>query len=431
MNTQSTFRTSFSQLGEPRQISGDESETTSIVPGKRILDDARAIAESSANRLGDLLSVNAANVIGPIASGDSEAGCQDIVERAGGIGFDPTRPRLHRIYNFLLASFLILLALPLIALISALLLVTQGTSIFYRGIRVGLEGRHFTIIKFRTLDSAKAAELTRDRVLPPDSDIETPLGYFLRETRLDELPQLFNVLVGDMNICGPRPVRPEIARELEGEITGYRDRFRVKPGLLGPTQAYMNHGTSKRIRARFNSKFLDHPVSYRSELGLIFLVGSCVFLRAGDKFWRVAKSVFTAGRKDAKSVDRAERFQVALETSDGVSAKVVSLADDQIVTQRPIAPGAARLHMTLPNGRKRVAGIVVDAAPTSSASSNEYRFVPSGEYSNHVLSRYFYERVVVPDSSRILFLSLGRDLRKRMLSFLPAFWRAAPHARVL
>lgn len=428
MNTQSTFRSDFSRLGKPRQIGDEEKKIFGVVPGIQNPDFTATTTASGASGLA-IVSDDLANVFGTEAAGVSDDVPERIATRVSSLGFLPQHPRLHRVYNFLAACVLILIGLPLFVLISTLLFVTQGKSIFYRGVRVGLKGRHFNIIKFRTLDGEQAKELTRDRVLPDDSNIETPLGYFLRETRLDELPQLFNVLQGDMNICGPRPVRPQISAELEGEIPGYSKRFRVKPGLLGPTQAYMNHGTSKRIRARFNAKFLRQPVSYRSELGLIALVGTCVLLRAAARLWSIVIRAFRAAPMDAKAIKRASRFQVGLEASDGTFAAITSLTDDRIVTEHPVAPGSARLHMTLPDGRKRVASVEIDAV-SDHGSSNEFGFRASGDYSNHVLTRYFYERVVIPHHSRIAFLSLGRNLRARMVSYMSVFRRQAmPPAR--
>ncbi|MHA6346609.1 sugar transferase [Roseivivax sp. CAU 1761] len=202
------------------------------------------------------------------------------------IGFRPRNPRLYRALNFSIGAFLIFTSFPALVAITLLLLATQGREVFYLGERLGKDQRTFRIIKFRTLCSKGARELTRDRTLPHDADIATPLGRFLRDTRLDELPQLFNIVLGDMNICGPRPVRPEIAAIERARIRNYDLRFTVKPGLIGPAQACFGHGTSKRVRARMNNMLVSRPVSIPAELALLGRVGQSVLAKTAGNVLR-------------------------------------------------------------------------------------------------------------------------------------------------
>jgi lipopolysaccharide/colanic/teichoic acid biosynthesis glycosyltransferase len=198
------------------------------------------------------------------------------------LGFQPRIEFIHAFYNRILGLVALAATLPLMLVISFLLLVTQGPKIFYRGSRLGRNGRIFHIYKFRTLQADAARKLTRTRTLPDGTGIETPLGRVLRSNRLDELPQILNVVFGSMNICGPRPVRPEIAEIERGRIKDYDLRFTVKPGLIGPAQACISHGTSKRIRARVNNRLCRRPVSYLAELRLMAVVGAAVVKRT---FW--------------------------------------------------------------------------------------------------------------------------------------------------
>ena len=100
-------------------------------------------------------------------------------------------------------------------------------------------GRIFTIYKFRTM---RVAEPNADQVWSSKSDPRiTPIGKFLRASRLDELPQFFNVLMGDMNIVGPRPEQPKIFEELSEEVRNYRDRQRVLPGITGLAQVRLGY----------------------------------------------------------------------------------------------------------------------------------------------------------------------------------------------
>lgn len=154
--------------------------------------------------------------------------------------------------NKLTALLLILLLLPAFLLVIVLIKILDPGPIFYSGARLGYRKKIFYMFKFRTLPTG-AQEKIGAEVFSSKHDRPTPLGYFLRETRLDELPQLLNVLLGDMVFVGPRPVRPEIYHKLHDEIPRYDMRFLLRPGLVGYTQLLTPHGTPKRIRAYINN----------------------------------------------------------------------------------------------------------------------------------------------------------------------------------
>jgi lipopolysaccharide/colanic/teichoic acid biosynthesis glycosyltransferase len=152
-----------------------------------------------------------------------------------------------RILDVLLALFFVVVALPLLLLIGAALLLTSGTPLFYRGARVGRGGRIFEMLKFRTLRrgaeerlgpylGAELVERTRAET--------TRLGRRLRATQLDELPQLWNILRGDMSFVGPRPIRPRFFEQLAGELPAYWQRLVVRPGLTGFAQVRRGYETS-------------------------------------------------------------------------------------------------------------------------------------------------------------------------------------------
>jgi lipopolysaccharide/colanic/teichoic acid biosynthesis glycosyltransferase len=132
----------------------------------------------------------------------------------------------------------LVLAAPALAICAAAVRVT-GTPILYRGLRVGRAGRLFTMYKFRTL-SADAETRLGPYLGPTLTQLtateQTRIGRVLRKTKLDELPQLYNVLVGDMSIVGPRPIRPTFFEELSEEIPAYWQRLVVRPGLTGFAQ---------------------------------------------------------------------------------------------------------------------------------------------------------------------------------------------------
>jgi lipopolysaccharide/colanic/teichoic acid biosynthesis glycosyltransferase len=144
-----------------------------------------------------------------------------------------------RILDVVFALVFGLLALPLVLLIAAASALTSGLPVLYRGERVGRGGRIFTIIKFRTLKRDAEARLGPylGEELVRRTRVEyTPVGRRLRASQLDELPQLWNVLRGDMSFVGPRPIRPRFFEQLAGELAAYWQRLVVRPGLTGFAQ---------------------------------------------------------------------------------------------------------------------------------------------------------------------------------------------------
>jgi lipopolysaccharide/colanic/teichoic acid biosynthesis glycosyltransferase len=144
--------------------------------------------------------------------------------------------------DFTLALGLLLLTAPVILLAAALVKLTSRGPAFYLQTRVGQYGRHFTIFKLRTMVD-KCESLTGPRWSIPGDPRVTRIGQFLRKAHIDELPQLINVLRGDMSLLGPRPERPEFLPTLEREIPRYRDRLVVRPGMSGLAQLQLEADT--------------------------------------------------------------------------------------------------------------------------------------------------------------------------------------------
>lgn len=137
--------------------------------------------------------------------------------------------------DFALALALLVLTGPVVLAMMALVKLTSRGPAIYTQVRLGRGGRHFTIYKLRTM-RADAERGTGPQWSRPGDSRVTPLGRFLRATHLDELPQLINVLRGDMGLIGPRPERPEIAAQLERAIPRYRERLGIRPGVTGLAQ---------------------------------------------------------------------------------------------------------------------------------------------------------------------------------------------------
>src|SRR5438309_10838921 len=161
----------------------------------------------------------------------------------------PARPRdvLLRSLDVLLSSVFLLLALPVALPIALDVLLTSGRPIFYRGERVGRGGRVFMMLKFRTLKPDAEQRLgpyLGEELVRRTEEEFAPLGKRLKATQLDEIPQFWNVLRGDMSLVGPRPIRPVFFEELAHELPAYWQRLVVRPGLTGLAQVRRGYETS-------------------------------------------------------------------------------------------------------------------------------------------------------------------------------------------
>jgi exopolysaccharide biosynthesis polyprenyl glycosylphosphotransferase len=148
---------------------------------------------------------------------------------------------VKRAFDLVSAALVLALALPLLPFIALAVSGTAGP-VIYRQVRVGDRGRRFTIYKFRTM--VASAERPGEAVWAKDADPRTtPVGAFLRRTHLDELPQLLNVLKGDMSMVGPRPERPEFIASLEETIPFWNRRLLIKPGMTGWAQVHCGYAS--------------------------------------------------------------------------------------------------------------------------------------------------------------------------------------------
>src|SRR6185295_9646913 len=149
----------------------------------------------------------------------------------------------RRWWQVLVAIGGLIVLLPVSLVIAAAIKLTSRGPILYRGVRVGRDLRTFTIYKFRTL-LTDAEQRIGARLLTEGDVFYTPVGRFLKRYKLDEIPQLFNVIRGDMNMVGPRPIRPVFLATSTRDIPDYLARFGVRPGMTGLAQlrgGYFTH----------------------------------------------------------------------------------------------------------------------------------------------------------------------------------------------
>jgi lipopolysaccharide/colanic/teichoic acid biosynthesis glycosyltransferase len=157
---------------------------------------------------------------------------------------------VKRSCDLILGLAALILVLPLIALIAAVVLIADGTPVFFRQARIGRGGTPFTMIKFRTMRTL----YDQSGGLLPDENRVTALGGFLRRFRLDELPELWLVVTGKMSLVGPRPLPSDV---LEG-LTGSRERSTMRPGLTGLAQVTGNTQLTNREKIALDLFYRRH-----------------------------------------------------------------------------------------------------------------------------------------------------------------------------
>jgi lipopolysaccharide/colanic/teichoic acid biosynthesis glycosyltransferase len=192
--------------------------------------------------------------------------------------------------DFVLAALLLVLAAPVMLVTAVLVKLTSPGPAIYRQTRTGRDGRPYTIYKIRTM-AHNCESKTGPRWATRNDPRVTRLGAFLRRTHLDELPQLWNVLKGDMSLVGPRPERPEFVAQFDKVIPYYRERLTVRPGITGLAQIQLPPDTdldSVRRKLAYDlhytgsvSLWLDLRILVVTALNLVCLPTSlvCLLLR--------------------------------------------------------------------------------------------------------------------------------------------------------
>jgi exopolysaccharide biosynthesis polyprenyl glycosylphosphotransferase len=161
----------------------------------------------------------------------------------------------RRIFDVAAATVGLIVTLPLWPLVALAVKLSSPGHVLYGQERVGLHGRSFKLLKFRTMP-ADAEARTGPALATLDDRRVTAVGRFLRVRRIDELPQLLNVLVGDMSIVGPRPERPHFVGQFLRSVPQYAERYRVRPGITGLAQVQGAYDTTARNKARYDLVYL-------------------------------------------------------------------------------------------------------------------------------------------------------------------------------
>jgi lipopolysaccharide/colanic/teichoic acid biosynthesis glycosyltransferase len=163
---------------------------------------------------------------------------------------------VKRVIDIALAGAALVVAAPIMAVIAVAVCLSSPGPVLFRQQRIGERGRPVAVLKFRTMRVNSDADVRWS--VARDTRV-TRVGRLLRMTGLDELPQLVNILRGDMSLVGPRPERPHFFEQFAAAVPGYEDRVRVPPGLTGWAQVNGLRGdTSIEDRARFDNHYIEH-----------------------------------------------------------------------------------------------------------------------------------------------------------------------------
>jgi exopolysaccharide biosynthesis polyprenyl glycosylphosphotransferase len=195
----------------------------------------------------------------------------------------PLRPSRRQLIYSIAAFGWIIFFLPLFIIVSILIKLDSPGSIFYSQERVGIKGRIFRIFKFRTM-RIDAEKLSGPMLAQKNDPRITKIGRFLRKTRIDEIPQLINVVIGDMSFIGPRPERPYFVEKYSREIPMYKNRLQVKPGITGLAQVITGYDEDLedvRDKLKYDLQYIENYNSWNMHLDILLNTIKVIFTAQG------------------------------------------------------------------------------------------------------------------------------------------------------
>jgi lipopolysaccharide/colanic/teichoic acid biosynthesis glycosyltransferase len=318
------------------------------------------------------------------------------------------------------AAVLLLLALsPVFLALTALVAALIGRPVFYRGERLGRHRAPYMVFKFRTLPTGIQKRLgtslfsEREEVLPV-------LARFMRETRLDELPQLINVARGEMRFFGPRPERREIYERYGRGDADYETRFDTAPGLFGVSQLLTPHSAPKRLRARLDRRYLKSGRRLTAPF-FVYALARMVWqlaVSAGRYFWQNAVALrMVRGEQEKRSQVRVAPDDATIQlldpgkARDAATGRILDMNRDYIRARfdRPLSWSFITTHSgrmsvvrgAAARGRTKTARChahVERQLTAGDASQPEYLIAYSADspLNRYLVDQYFLEHAIVP-----------------------------------
>lgn len=205
-------------------------------------------------------------------------------------GFTFEQKFMKRTTDIIISIFLLVLTSPIMLIVAILIKLYDGGTIVHKQTRLTMAGKEFNVYKFRSM--IMNAEKDGIARLAAEGDVRvTPIGKIIRRIRIDELPQLFNILKGEMSLVGPRPERPQIAAEYREYMPEFDYRLKVKGGLTGYAQIYGKYNTTPYDKLKLDLMYIEN-YSFRLDLKLILMTLKVIFMK--DSTEGVAEGQLTA-----------------------------------------------------------------------------------------------------------------------------------------
>ena len=207
---------------------------------------------------------------------------------------------IKRTIDLVCAILLVIITSPIMLISAFIIKVSDGGPVFYRQKRVTVGGKEFRIIKFRSM-RVDAEKDGKARLASKGDPRITPFGKFIRKVRIDELPQLFNIIAGDMSFIGPRPERPEIIAQYVEDMPEFTYRTKVKAGLAGYAQVYGKYNTTPYDKLKLDLIYIENYSTWL-DLRLMLLTLKVLFLP--DATEGVSQGQVTALKKESENDNR-------------------------------------------------------------------------------------------------------------------------------
>ena len=303
----------------------------------------------------------------------------------------------------------LVLASPLILFAVILTKLADGGPVLWCGERLGKDRRPFAMYKIRSL-APGAEALTGGRLVTPPMaaklNLEHRYGRFLRDSRLDELPQFLNVLKGDMRLFGPRPIRRKVYEAECRNIPGYDRRFTVKPGLFGYSQVLTPHSSDKRIRKKLDNHFITTEPSLLRRLLFLASVMLVLVSRLPIEF---IQSMRQSNGKENRKLYRViqSRCRVQFVNDPSAAGIVTDLSDSamSVLWTKEIAPSDSLLRLEVRHfqwsrlkGRRKIIYCRILSSEGRPANSMGYpfacvfRYEPLSPLNHYLIQKYLLRR---------------------------------------
>ena len=216
----------------------------------------------------------------------------------------PEYELIKRVGDILVSGAALIILSPVIGITAAAIKLTDKGPVFYKQTRLTKDGKEFRILKFRSMRVDAEKDGVARLSTGADDDRITPIGRVIRAVRLDELPQLINVLKGDMSIVGPRPERPEIAAQYEQEMPEFRLRLQMKAGITGYAQVYGKYNTTPYDKLQMDLMYIARP-NIVEDLAIMFATVKILFLPESTEGVAVGQTTAMDHENTADSTDNS------------------------------------------------------------------------------------------------------------------------------